>query len=58
MTKDWMTTAVKHPGALTRAAKKAGLTNSQYEQKNKDSGGHPGQMSRLALIFKKHMVSK
>lgn len=52
--KDWMQHAVKHPGAMTRAAKKAGLTNSQYEEKHKGDSGHSGEMARLAMIFKKN----
>lgn len=52
--KDWMKKAVKHPGAMTEAAKAAGETNSEFEQKHKGDSGHDGQMARLALIFKKN----
>jgi hypothetical protein len=53
MTKNyWMKTSVKHPGAMTEAAKRKGISNSEYEQEHKDDKGHEGQMARLALAFK------
>jgi len=30
--KDWIKSAIKHPGALTRKAKAAGMTPTQYCQ--------------------------
>lgn len=49
---NWIQGAVKHPGALTSAAKKAGESNSQYEQKHKHDSGKAGQRARFALVMK------
>lgn len=43
---------IKHPGALTRAAKRAGMSNSEYEQVHKHDSGKAGQRARLALTMK------
>lgn len=40
---------IKHPGALTRAAKRAHETNHEYEEKHKDDSGKAGSRARLAL---------
>ena len=42
---------IKHPGALTRAAKRAGESNSQYEQQHKHDSGKAGERARLALLM-------
>jgi hypothetical protein len=42
---------IRHPGALTRAAKKAHETNHEYEEKHKHEGGKAGERSRLALTM-------
>lgn len=52
MAKDWIAGAIKHPGAMTAAAKKAGESNSQYEQQHKHDGGKAGSRARLALSLK------
>lgn len=52
MARKWMKGVVKHPGAMTAAAKKEGISNAEYEQKHKGDKGHSGQMARLALAFK------
>lgn len=49
----WMKGAVKHPGAMTRAAKREGVSNSQYITEHEHGGGHAGQMARLAKVFRK-----
>ena len=51
--KNWIKGAIKHPGALTTAAKKAGETNSEYEQQHKHDSGTAGKRARLALTLKK-----
>jgi hypothetical protein len=51
--KNWIKGAIKHPGALTAAAKKAGESNSEYEQQHKHDSGVSGKRSRLALTLKK-----
>ena len=48
---------VKHPGALTAAAKKAGMSTQAYAQKHKHDSGTTGAQARLAITFKK-MASK
>ena len=49
---NWIAGAVKHPGALTKSAKAAGESNSEYEQKHKHDSGKAGQRSRFALVMK------
>lgn len=39
-------------GAMTAAADRAGETNSEYEQKHKDSPGLAGKRARLAITMK------
>jgi hypothetical protein len=39
-------------GAMTAAAKRAGESNSEYEQKNKDAPGKAGKRARLAIAMK------
>lgn len=51
--KNWIKGAIKHPGALTAAAKKAGESNSEYEQQHKHDSGKAGKRARLALTLKK-----
>ena len=51
--KNWIKGAIKHPGALTKAAKAAGETNSEYEHEHEHDSGKAGQRSRLALTLKK-----
>lgn len=57
MAKHWIQGAIKHPGAMTAAAKREGLSNSEYEQKHKGDSGTSGKRARLALALK-HMRKK
>jgi len=50
--KNWIAGAIKHPGAMTAAAKRAGESNSEYEQKHKHDSGKTGKRARLALTLK------
>jgi len=43
---------VKRPGALTRKAKAAGESLSEFEQKHKHDSGLTGQQARFPLIAK------
>jgi hypothetical protein len=52
MAKNWIAGAIKHPGAMTAAAKREGVSNSAYESEHKGDSGHSGQMARLALSLK------
>lgn len=49
----WIQGAVKHPGAMTSAAKREGVSNSAYEQQHAHSAGKAGQRARFALNMKK-----
>jgi hypothetical protein len=49
----WIAGAIKHPGALTRKAKAAGESNSEFEQDHKHDSGKTGDEARLALTLKK-----
>mgnify|MGYP003348865826 FL=1 len=51
-TKNWIAGAIKHPGALTRAAKRAGESTSEYEQQHKNDPGKAGKRARLAITLK------
>lgn len=48
----WISKAIKHPGAMTAAAKKEGVSNSAYEQEHKGDSGTSGKRARLALVLK------
>ena len=50
---NWIKGAIKHPGAMTAAAKRAGETDSEYEQQHKHDSGKAGRRARLALTLKK-----
>ena len=52
MVKHWIQNAIKHPGAMTAAAKSEGVSNSAYEQEHKHDSGKSGQRARLALSLK------
>ena len=53
----WIAKAIKHPGAMTAAAKREGVSNSKYEQEHKNDSGTAGKRSRLAITLK-HMKKK
>lgn len=50
---NWIQGAIKHPGALRKAAAKAGESTHEYAEKNADKGGKTGKRSRLALTLMK-----
>lgn len=52
MAKKFIQSAIKHPGAMTAAAKREGISNSAYEQEHKHDSGHSGEMARLAITLK------
>lgn len=49
--KKWIKKAIKHPGAMTAAAKREGVSNSEYEQEHKHDSGKAGARARLALTL-------
>ena len=48
-----MAHAVRHKGALRKAASRAGESTSEFAQKHKSSPGVVGKRARLALTFAK-----
>lgn len=50
--KKWIKGAIKHPGAMTAAAKEEGVSNSKYEQEHKHDSGKAGARARLAITLK------
>jgi hypothetical protein len=51
--KNWIAGAIKHPGAETAAAKKAGESTHEYAEKHKHAKGTAGKRARLALTLAK-----
>lgn len=49
MSKNWIKSAIKHPGAEKRAAAKAGESTHQYMENHKDDPGKAGARARLGL---------
>jgi hypothetical protein len=49
----WIKDAIKHPGALTKKAKKDKESPMEYAKEHKHSSGKTGKQSRLALTLKK-----
>ena len=54
MAKKWIKNAISKPGAMTAAAKKEGVSNSEYIQEHKHDSGKAGKRARLAETLK-HM---
>lgn len=50
--KKWIKAAIKHPGAMTEAAEREGVSNSKYIAEHKNDGGKSGQRARLAETLK------
>lgn len=51
MAKNWIASAIKHPGAMTRKAKKEGVSNKTFEQEHKGESGAAGKEARLAITL-------
>lgn len=49
----WIQGAIKHPGALKRKAKKAGMSTSAYAAKHAGDKGTTGRQARLAQTLSK-----
>ena len=49
----WIAGAIKHPGAETKSAKRAGMTTHEYAEKHKHDKGTAGKRARLALTLSK-----
>lgn len=50
--KKWIKAAIKHPGAMTEAAEREGVSNSQYEKEHQHDSGKAGSRARLAMTLK------
>jgi hypothetical protein len=52
--KRWIKAAIKHPGAMTAAAKREGVSNSTYEHEHEHEhdSGTAGRRARLAETLK------
>jgi hypothetical protein len=57
MAKNWIAGAIKHPGAMTKAAKRAGESNNEYEHEHAHDSGKAGQRARLAMTLA-HLTTK
>lgn len=57
MAKKWISAAIKHPGALTASAKKAGMSPMAFAEKHKHDSGTTGRRARLALTLR-HLRKK
>ena len=51
--KNWIAGAIKHPGAETAAAKRAGMSVQAYASKHQHDSGTSGKRARLAMTLKK-----
>ena len=49
--KHWIAGAIRHPGALRKAASAAGESTRQYAEQHKDDSGTTGKRARLALTL-------
>lgn len=49
----WIEKAIKHPGAESKAAKKAGMSTHEYAEKHQGDTGTAGKRARLALTLAK-----
>ena len=49
MAKNWIAGAIKHPGALTKSAHKAGESPMAFAAEHKHASGKTGKRARLAL---------
>lgn len=53
MAQDFISTAIKRPGALRRKAKAAGESTMAYASEHKGDKGRTGKQARLALTLRK-----
>lgn len=51
--KQWIGSAIRHAGALTKQAKQVGMTPLQFARKHSAASGVTGQRARLALTLNK-----
>jgi hypothetical protein len=51
--KKWIAGAIKRKGALTRKAKRVGMSTMAYARKMKGAKGRTGRQARLAITLSK-----
>jgi hypothetical protein len=51
MAKKFISKAIKHPGALTAQAKRAGETPMEFARQHQGDGGTTGRRARLAITL-------
>lgn len=51
-TTKWIAGAIKHPGVLKAAAKRAGQSTAAYAQAHKHDSGTTGRRARLAITLR------
>ena len=49
----WIQRAIKHPGRMKNAAKRAGMSTHAYMEEHKHSSGSLGRAARLGLSLSK-----
>lgn len=49
--KHWIQGAIKHPGALTAQAKRAGESPMEFAEQHKGDSGTTGKRARLAITL-------
>lgn len=52
-TEKWIVGAIRHPGALTRKAHRAGESPMEYAHEHMHSAGVTGKQARLAITLSK-----
>jgi hypothetical protein len=52
MAKNWIAGAIKHPGAITKKARRMGLTPMSFAEKEKHAPGTTGRQARLAITLR------
>lgn len=52
-TEKWIQGAIKHPGALTKKAKKAGESPMEFAKEHMHAPGTTGKQARLAMTLRK-----
>lgn len=50
---NWIKSAIRHPGALTKQAKAAGKSPMEFAREHKGDSGTTGKRARLALTLRK-----
>lgn len=48
---NWIAGAIKHPGALTRKAARAGKTPMEFAREKRHAPGTTGRQARLAITL-------